>query len=110
MYYVKKRMEISGAHYLHLTYESKCENLHGHNWIVTVYCKSETLNADGMVTDFTHIKKDIHGKLDHQNLNELFDFNPTAENIAKWVCDHVENCYKVEVQESEGNIATYEKD
>lgn len=110
MYYVKKRMEISGAHYLHLTYESKCENLHGHNWIVTVYCKSETLNADGMVTDFTHIKKDIHGKLDHQNLNELFDFNPTAENIAKWVCDHVENCYKVEVQESEGNVATYEKD
>lgn len=110
MYYVKKRMEISGAHYLHLAYESKCENLHGHNWIVTVYCKSETLNADGMVTDFTHIKKDIHGKLDHQNLNELFDFNPTAENIAKWVCDHVENCYKVEVQESEGNVATYEKD
>lgn len=110
MYYVKKRMEISGAHYLHLTYDSKCENLHGHNWIVTVYCKSETLNADGMVTDFTHIKKDIHGKLDHQNLNELFDFNPTAENIAKWVCDHVENCYKVEVQESEGNVATYEKD
>lgn len=110
MYYVKKRMEISGAHYLHLTYESKCENLHGHNWIVTVYCKSETLNADGMVTDFTHIKKDIHGKLDHQNLNKLFDFNPTAENIAKWVCDHVENCYKVEVQESEGNVATYEKD
>lgn len=110
MYYVKKRMEISGAHYLHLTYESKCENLHGHNWIVTVYCKSETLNADGMVTDFTHIKKDIHGKLDHQNLNELFDFNPTTENIAKWVCDHVENCYKVEVQESEGNVATYEKD
>lgn len=110
MYYVKKRMEISGSHYLHLTYESKCENLHGHNWIVTVYCKSETLNADGMVTDFTHIKKDIHGKLDHQNLNELFDFNPTAENIAKWVCDHVENCYKVEVQESEGNVATYEKD
>lgn len=110
MYYVTKRMEISGAHFLHLHYESKCENLHGHNWIVTVYCKSETLNADGMVTDFTHIKKDIHGRLDHQNLNEIFDFNPTAENIARWVCDHVENCYRVDVQESEGNIASYERD
>ena len=49
MYYVCKRLEISSAHALHLSYESKCENLHGHNWIVKVYCKSETLNADGMV-------------------------------------------------------------
>ena len=38
MYYVKKRMEIAGAHNLKLPYESKCQNVHGHNWIVTVYC------------------------------------------------------------------------
>ena len=38
MYYVSKRMEIAGAHHLELPYDSKCENLHGHNWIVTVYC------------------------------------------------------------------------
>jgi len=31
-------MEIAGAHRLELDYESKCSNLHGHNWIVTVYC------------------------------------------------------------------------
>ncbi len=64
MYYVCKRLEISSAHALHLSYESKCESLHGHNWIVKIYCKSETLNADGMVTDFTHIKKDITSALD----------------------------------------------
>lgn len=58
-------MEIAGAHNLKLSYESKCSNLHGHNWIVTVYCKSETLNADGMVIDFTHVKRDVHDKLDH---------------------------------------------
>ena len=39
MYYVSKRMEIAGAHHLELPYDSKCEKLHGHNWIVTVYCK-----------------------------------------------------------------------
>ena len=44
MYYVKKRLEISSAHALHLSYESKCEALHGHNWIVQIYCKSEKLN------------------------------------------------------------------
>lgn len=26
MYYVAKTMEIAGAHSLHLSYESKCEN------------------------------------------------------------------------------------
>lgn len=110
MYYVSKRLEISSAHSLSLTYESKCEALHGHNWIVVVYCKSKTLNADGMVVDFTSIKKKISGALDHRNLNEIFDFNPTAENIAHWICDQIENCYKVEIWESENNKAIYEKD
>lgn len=110
MYYISKRIEVAGSHRLQLSYESKCENLHGHNWIITIYCKSKELNKDGMVIDFTHIKQKIHSALDHSNLNDTFDFNPTAENIAKWVCDNVENCYKVSVQESEGNIAVYEKD
>ena len=57
MYIVKKRLEISASHRLTLSYESKCQNLHGHNWIITVYCASEVLNKDGMVMDFTHIKK-----------------------------------------------------
>lgn len=109
MYYVSKRMEIAGCHRLNLSYESKCQNLHGHNWIVTVFCCAKELNADGMVCDFKHIKEKIHGYLDHGNFNELLPFNPTAENIAKWICDQIPQCYKVMVQESEGNIATYLK-
>lgn len=110
MYYASKRMEIAGCHHLNLSYESKCKNLHGHNWIVTVYCKGATLNEDGMLMDFKHIKEKIHGYLDHGNFNELLPFNPTAENIAKWVVDQVPLCYKATVQESEGNIATYIND
>ena len=110
MFIVKKRMEIAGAHRLNLNYESKCANLHGHNWIVTVWCKSQTLDANGMVMDFTHIKREIQDKLDHKFLNDVVQFNPTAENIAKWVCEQIPNCYRVSVQESEGNVATYERD
>ncbi len=84
--------------------------MHGHNWIVTIHCKARELNADGMVTDFTLVKENIHGYLDHGNFNELLPFNPTAENIARWICEQVDNCYRVEVQESEGNVAVYEKD
>ena len=48
--------------------------------------------------------------LDHQVLNDVVPFNPTAENIAKWICDQVPHCYRVEVQESKGNVAIYEID
>ena len=107
MYYVSKRMEIAVSHKLTLSYESKCANLHGHNLIVTVYCKAKEPNKDGMVMDFKHIKQKIHGYLDHGNLNELLPFNPTAENIAKWIVAQLPECYKAQVQESEGNIAVY---
>ena len=110
MYYVTKRLEIAGAHSLKLDYESKCSLLHGHNWIINVYCRASELDANGMVTDFTRIKQEISERLDHKNFNEVLPFNPTAENIARWICDQVPNCYKVEVQESLGNTATYEKD
>ena len=110
MYYVTKRMEISGSHYITLEKGSKCEHLHGHNWIVTVHCRSRKLNRAGMVVDFTHIKREIHDRLDHHCINDVVrGMNPTAENMARWICDLVPHCYKVEVQESEGNVATYEK-
>lgn len=110
MYYVSKRMEIAGSHRLELPYESKCTQLHGHNWIVTVHCKSKQLNEEGMVVDFAHIKAHIHNNLDHSNLNDIFAFNPTAENIARWIWEQIPKCYKVEVQESEGNVAVYEQE
>lgn len=110
MYYVSKRLVISAAHRLELDYESKCTCIHGHNWIVTVHCRAKQLNDAGMVTDFTHIKQNISDKLDHKLINDVLPFNPTAENMARWICENVPNCYRVDVQESEGNVASYEID
>lgn len=118
MYKISKRMEIAGAHKLNLPYESKCSTLHGHNWVVVIYCASVELTDYGMVIDFTHIKKAIHERLDHKFINDVLpsDCNPTAENMARWICEEVQKnlssgiCYKVKVQESEGNVATYKVD
>ena len=122
MYQVTKRIGVAGAHRLCLPYKSGCSNLHGHNWIIHVTCKARTLNSEGMVIDFSHIKR-IVMRLDHVNVNGvLSDYtNPTAENIAKWIYDQImspavkiSECpsrefavTEVRVQESEGNEACY---
>jgi 6-pyruvoyltetrahydropterin/6-carboxytetrahydropterin synthase len=100
-------MEVSGAHCLNLPYESKCRNLHGHNWVIEVTCRREELDENGMVVDFTHIK-DVVMQLDHAFVNDVIKVNPTAENIARWIHDRIPYCARVSVQESEGNVAIYE--
>jgi len=124
MFIVKKTMEVSVAHRLDLPYSSKCNFLHGHNTKITVFCSASdesVKNNNGMVIDFVEIKKRIHNVLDHSCLTEvkcpeckkiltegkLDGERATAENIAKWVCRQIPSCFKVEVEESEGNIAVY---
>ncbi len=108
MYYVKKQMTVAGSHRLRLNYLSDCSRVHGHNWTITIFCRAEELDENGMVIDFSKIKKRITEVLDHQDLNEVLPFNPTAENIARWVVETIPTCYRAEVIESEGNMAAYE--
>lgn len=107
MYYVSKKIEVAMAHRLNLPYESKCTNIHGHNAWITVFCRSEQLDENGMVVDFTKVKKLIYNMLDHKYVNDLVPFNPTAENLAHWICQRVPHCYKVIFQESRNNVAAY---
>lgn len=109
MYYISKRFEIAFAHSLELDSESKCRRVHGHNGVVTIFCCAEHLDRNGMVVDFTAVKRTIADKLDHRMLNDLVDFNPTAENLARWIAEQIPACYKVTFQESEGNVAAYVK-
>jgi len=110
MFQLKKRIEICAAHKLQLSYPSQCANLHGHNWLVDVYLQAETLNKDGMIVDFDVIQKKLLEKFDHKILNDVIDFNPTAELLAKYICEFfAPHCYRVDVQESLDNVATYIK-
>ena len=100
MYYVSKKLEIAASHHLTTEPPTKCSRLHGHNYKVEIFCRSEELDANGMVTDFGLIKARVYDMLDHRDLNEVLPFNPTSENIARWICGQVPGCYKVSVQET----------
>ena len=49
MYYVTKQIEVSGAHRLELDYPSKCTQLHGHNWLITIHCRARELDRNGIM-------------------------------------------------------------
>jgi 6-pyruvoyltetrahydropterin/6-carboxytetrahydropterin synthase len=72
---------IEAAHQLNLPYESKCNTLHGHSYRVRVKIEAKELNGNGMVIDFTDVKKVIR-MYDHQNLNNFFS-PTTAERFAQ---------------------------
>jgi len=95
MYKLEKTFTIAVAHQLRDTKSlvtKKCaQNIHGHNLVITIIITTNKL-VDDMVIDFGKIKE-IVNKLDHKNLNDIFEFNPTAENIAKYLYDIIEKEY-----------------
>lgn len=115
MYSVRKEFAFSASHCLEgLPDGHPCSRTHGHNYVVTVELTSAKLNPTGFVVDYRAlepIKKYIDSKLDHQHLNYVLPFNPTAENLAK----HIFNCFEkqfpqlfaVEVSETPKTVARY---
>lgn len=121
MHVITKKLEISGAHCLRLPYDSPCKFVHGHNWLIEVSVAGSHLHpTTGMIMDFKIIGEVVK-RLDHQNLNDLFNFNPTAENIAEWIAEEIQNkidtqwgenkfrprVSMIKVQESEGNNSCF---
>ncbi|MHB8154473.1 MAG: 6-carboxytetrahydropterin synthase QueD [Candidatus Omnitrophota bacterium] len=118
MYSLKVQGAFSSAHNLR-GYKGKCEDLHGHNWIVEIVISSAQLDDIGMVLDFKYLKKKLNAcleQMDHKYLNKLAYFdkvNPTSENIAKYIYKKLKppipllNC--VTVWENSTSSATYEE-
>ena len=93
MFEVRVNTDFAAAHFLR-DYNGKCENLHGHNYKVYAHVRGNALNEGGMLLDFTELKralKSVCARLDHTNLNdmEVFDQNPSAERIAKFIFDSI---------------------
>ena len=108
-------LTVSCSHQLKLPYKSKCTGLHGHNYKIQIELERDELNEEGMLLDFTEIKKLIDKKYDHKNLNEIPPFNelnPTAERMALVISNDLGKVFdgkiKVRVYETEKGWAEIE--
>jgi 6-pyruvoyltetrahydropterin/6-carboxytetrahydropterin synthase len=110
---LKVRDKFSAAHYLK-EYKGKCEKVHGHTFQVEVEIAVRELDRTGIGFDFTEVKRALTATLpDHTLLNEVFPFNPSAENIARHLYGELKKTYPVKsvtVWESEDASATYAED
>ena len=120
MFSITKEVWFSAAHYLTLSYDSPCTRMHGHEWRVLVSVRSEVLNVDGMIVDFSLISEAIKDKYDHKLLNDVFE-QPTAERLAEKICTDLNEvvfqngllrpefpiCFSVHVWESQTSEAVY---
>ena len=102
--------DISCGHRV-VGHENKCKHLHGHNYRFHFKIASNELDSVGRVLDFSVIKSTLcqwlEDNFDHKTLIWEHDpilsdlkkivpddivvteFNPTAENIAKYICTEV---------------------
>ena len=134
MHKISREISFCYGHRL-LNYEGKCRNLHGHNGVAVITIAAKQLDELGMVADFSDIKKLvlpwIDSEIDHRMLLhkedplvpvlieqgepiKLFDVNPTAENIARYIFDYVKKAgYPVSdvvLWETPNSSATYSGD
>ena len=141
---VTKQFKFEMAHRLP-SHKGACKYVHGHSYVVDVTVEAESrLNENGMVLDFSLLKQ-ICNKLfdnwDHALMlqqndplylvlkengllsgeNKIVDlmlvpYEPTAENMAKFIYDYLENefmlnldysVYKIKVWETTTSYAEY---
>ncbi len=110
-YIVRVKREFQAAHFL-TDYHGKPEPLHGHTWEVEIFIKAETLDKGGMGYDFIEIDNYLKDILpDYKCMNDIWDFSPSAENVAKYIYDHMKKKYpslqKVVVWETKHGGAEY---
>jgi 6-pyruvoyltetrahydropterin/6-carboxytetrahydropterin synthase len=110
---LKVRDKFQAAHYLK-EYRGKCERLHGHTFQVEVQIHVHDLDSTGIGIDFTELKQKLANILpDHVLLNDVYDFNPSAENLSRQFFLELKKEFPVKsvtVWESEDASATYSED
>lgn len=106
-----RRIQFCAGHRV-FQHESKCANMHGHNYVAFFHAEADDLDSIGRVIDFSVLKAKLgtwidvnwdHGFLYYANDEAVraimqsnpnhksfcLPYNPTAENMAKFLLNEV---------------------
>lgn len=90
-YTITKQFKFEAAHRLeNLPKDHKCSRDHGHSFRVEIVVEAGKLDKRGFVADyaeFDFLKRYINDYLDHRDLNQVFNFQTSAENLARHIFD-----------------------
>lgn len=95
-----------------------CLNMHGHNWRIRVSMSGSELDQDGMLIDFSLIKRVLMA-FDHSCLNEHTYFethNPTSEELARYFFEQLNQlkagvrCNWIKIWETENCMVEWRAD
>jgi 6-pyruvoyltetrahydropterin/6-carboxytetrahydropterin synthase len=120
MYEATIKKTFSAAHILK-DIGGKCEDLHGHNFLVEVSVTGESLDREDLLIDFRVLKRwtqEIIDAFDHKYLNDIEYFknmNPSSEQVARHLYERIAekamslniNVSRVTVWESENARVAY---
>ncbi len=115
MFEVSVEQTFAAGHALR-NYKGSCEDVHGHNFRVRVTVAGEQLDSTGLLVDFLDLKRSIDevvAYLDHKFINDLPPFdkiNPSAENLAKYFYDRVNEGVKPDVPVRISEVCVWETD
>lgn len=86
MFRIAKKFSFAASHVLDgLPDDHPCSRLHGHNYEVELRLRADEVDPVGFVLDYRALdrfKRYLDATLDHRHLNDVYDFNPTAELLA----------------------------
>lgn len=88
MWRISKKFKFEASHSLPgLPEGHQCGRLHGHSYTVEIAITGLNLVGPGWLLDFGEfqsIKELIDGEFDHRHLNDVVDFSPTSELLARY--------------------------
>ncbi|MDR1763205.1 MAG: 6-carboxytetrahydropterin synthase [Dysgonamonadaceae bacterium] len=116
MYTISKQFSFSASHVLDMLPDGHpCARLHGHNYLITIYLRTEKLDCYNFVKDFhalQPVQDFIDKTLDHRHLNDVLPGHPTSENLARFIYERFKpelpELFAVEVSESPKTSCRYE--
>lgn len=121
MFIIAKSFEFSASHILEgLPEGHKCGRLHGHNYVVDIELRGLGLDDHGFVLDYGEldpVKAMLDKNFDHRHLNDVVDFQPSAENLARHLYERTLMLlprgvvlWAVRVHETPKTVAEYHRD